>query len=205
MAPTQSRDGVPADREAGRRGARYADGDRNDRRSRDEREVRDSKYDHKPRRHDGRSRSPARRDHGARDSPRQRSPPRNSRSGRTSPPRDRGEPSRNGIQPSSRAPNGTKSTSRRDMGNGSTTNGTAPDLDDAMDEDETLDPEEREVKRQEDLMRRAMGFAKFKSTKNTKVPGNDKNYAVSKRKPTEYRQYMNRVGGFNRPLSPSRE
>jgi len=74
-----------------------------------------------------------------------------------------------------------------------------------MEEDETLDPEEREARRQEEMMRRAMGFAKFKSTKNTKVPGNDKNYGVSKKKPTEYRQYMNRVGGFNRPLSPSRE
>lgn len=48
-----------------------------------------------------------------------------------------------------------------------------------------------------------MGFAVFKSTKNTKVPGNDV-YMVRKEKKTEYRQYMNRVGGFNRPLSPSR-
>lgn len=53
-------------------------------------------------------------------------------------------------------------------------------------------------------MLRLMGFKGFKSTKETKVPGNDKNYAVFKMKKTEYRQYMNRVGGFNRPLSPSR-
>ena len=53
-------------------------------------------------------------------------------------------------------------------------------------------------------MARIMGFQGFRSTKNTKVPGNDKNYGVNKRKKTEYRQYMNRVGGFNRPLSPSR-
>ena len=52
-------------------------------------------------------------------------------------------------------------------------------------------------------MRKMMGFAGFKSTKNTKVPGNEI-YAVRKEKKTEYRQYMNRVGGFNRPLSPSR-
>jgi U4/U6.U5 tri-snRNP-associated protein 3 len=51
-------------------------------------------------------------------------------------------------------------------------------------------------------MRVVMGFGKFRSTKNTKVPGNDKNYAVRKEKKTEYRQYMNRTGGFNRPLSP---
>ncbi len=52
-------------------------------------------------------------------------------------------------------------------------------------------------------MRKMMGFATFKTTKNTKVPGNDV-WAIRKEKKTEYRQYMNRVGGFNRPLSPSR-
>ncbi|MCJ1395715.1 hypothetical protein MMC18_008601 [Xylographa bjoerkii] len=52
-------------------------------------------------------------------------------------------------------------------------------------------------------MRALMGFAGFKTTKNTKVAGNNV-YAVRKEKKTEYRQYMNRVGGFNRPLSPSR-
>jgi len=53
-------------------------------------------------------------------------------------------------------------------------------------------------------MKRIMGFTDFRTTKDTKVPGNDKNYAVHKVKKAEYRQYMNRVGGFNRPLSPSR-
>ena len=57
---------------------------------------------------------------------------------------------------------------------------------------------------EEAQMQRMMGFKGFRSTKNTKVPGNDKNYGVSKVKKTEYRQYMNRVGGFNRALSPSR-
>lgn len=53
-------------------------------------------------------------------------------------------------------------------------------------------------------MARVMGFKDFRTTKNTKVPGNDRNYAVSKVKKAEYRQYMNRVGGFNRPLSPGK-
>ncbi|KAK5118630.1 hypothetical protein LTR85_008095 [Meristemomyces frigidus] len=53
-------------------------------------------------------------------------------------------------------------------------------------------------------MQRVLGFRNFRTTKDTKVPGNDKNYAVFKVKKAEYRQYMNRVGGFNRPLSPSR-
>jgi U4/U6.U5 tri-snRNP-associated protein 3 len=48
-----------------------------------------------------------------------------------------------------------------------------------------------------------MGFTGFKTTKNQKVPGNDV-YGVRKEKKTVYRQYMNRVGGFNRPLSPTR-
>jgi U4/U6.U5 tri-snRNP-associated protein 3 len=52
----------------------------------------------------------------------------------------------------------------------------------------------------EAVMQRIMGFGGFRSTKNTKVPGNDKNYGVRKDKKTEYRQYMNRQGGFNRPL-----
>lgn len=53
-------------------------------------------------------------------------------------------------------------------------------------------------------MWQVMGFARFKSTKNTKVPGNEMNYGVRKDKKMAARQYMNRQGGFNRPLSPSR-
>lgn len=53
-------------------------------------------------------------------------------------------------------------------------------------------------------LRRMMGFAGFRSTKNTKVPGNDRLYGVRRENMVEYRQYMNRVGGFNRPLSPGR-
>ena len=56
---------------------------------------------------------------------------------------------------------------------------------------------------EDSLMRQMMGFTMFRSTKNTKVPGNQI-YGVRKEKKTEYRQYMNRVGGFNRPLSPTR-
>jgi U4/U6.U5 tri-snRNP-associated protein 3 len=65
-----------------------------------------------------------------------------------------------------------------------------------MDIDVDEDPEEA-------MLRKMMGFTSFKTTQNTKVPGNQI-YGVRKEKKTEYRQYMNRVGGFNRPLSPSR-
>ncbi len=54
------------------------------------------------------------------------------------------------------------------------------------------------------LLRRMMGFSTFKSTHNTKIPGNNVS-GVRKEKSTNYRQYMNRTGGFNRPLSPSRD
>jgi U4/U6.U5 tri-snRNP-associated protein 3 len=53
-------------------------------------------------------------------------------------------------------------------------------------------------------MQAMMGFGGFATTHQQKVAGNDI-YAVRKEKKTEYRQYMNRVGGFNRPLSPTRE
>ena len=53
-------------------------------------------------------------------------------------------------------------------------------------------------------MQAMMGFGGFGTTQQKQVAGNDV-YAVRKEKKTEYRQYMNRVGGFNRPLSPGRE
>jgi U4/U6.U5 tri-snRNP-associated protein 3 len=53
-------------------------------------------------------------------------------------------------------------------------------------------------------MQAMMGFGGFSTTQNKQVVGNDIS-AVRKEKKTEYRQYMNRVGGFNRPLSPSHE
>lgn len=48
-------------------------------------------------------------------------------------------------------------------------------------------------------MLKTMGFGGFESTKGKKVPGNDISgvHVIQKRK---YRQYMNRKGGFNRPL-----
>jgi U4/U6.U5 tri-snRNP-associated protein 3 len=55
---------------------------------------------------------------------------------------------------------------------------------------------------EDEKVARVMGFKKFRTTKDTKIPGNEFNYAVRKEKQTMYRQYMNRQGGFNRPLSP---
>lgn len=69
---------------------------------------------------------------------------------------------------------------------------------------EKVEAAEEEKEDPEVALKRLMGFGTFRSTKNTKVPGNDRNYAVHKSKKAEYRQYMNRKGGFNRPLSPTR-
>jgi U4/U6.U5 tri-snRNP-associated protein 3 len=48
-------------------------------------------------------------------------------------------------------------------------------------------------------MMQLMGFSNFDSTKNKHVDGNVQGEAKLNR-PRKYRQYMNRRGGFNRPL-----
>jgi U4/U6.U5 tri-snRNP-associated protein 3 len=77
------------------------------------------------------------------------------------------------------------------------------------DEDENIkeageaSDDEPEVDDDMAAMQAMMGFGGFGTTKNKKIAGNNVG-AVRKEKKTEYRQYMNRQGGFNRPLSPSR-
>lgn len=51
----------------------------------------------------------------------------------------------------------------------------------------------------DDEMMSVMGFAGFSTTKNKHVDGNAEGEAKLNR-PRKYRQYMNRRGGFNRPL-----
>ena len=48
-------------------------------------------------------------------------------------------------------------------------------------------------------MMKIMGFSGFNTTKNKKVENNDSG-AVHTHSKRKYRQYMNRKGGFNRPL-----
>lgn len=63
----------------------------------------------------------------------------------------------------------------------------APDLGAVGDEDE------------EAAMMRAMGFGGFGTTQGAQVEGNDAG-AVKVKSKRQARQYMNRKGGFNRPL-----
>lgn len=144
------------------------------------------KTDHVPSRSDyarRRSRSPAR--NGATTSTRTRSPPRGPRTDRDRQPQQGREKDAAKDAPTSKSATQEPDAMQVDMKAG--TNGVGA-------------PEEDE---EDSLLRKMMGFSTFKSTQNTKVPGNDV-YGVRKEKKTEYRQYMNRVGGFNRPLSPSR-
>lgn len=77
---------------------------------------------------------------------------------------------------------------------------------DIIEEPERYEDDDIEIEEDDSLaaMQAMMGFGGFGTTKQKKVAGNDVS-AVRKEKKTEYRQYMNRVGGFNRPLSPPRE
>eukprot|EP00540_Astrosyne_radiata_P019411 CAMPEP_0116843338 /NCGR_PEP_ID=MMETSP0418-20121206/12031_1 /TAXON_ID=1158023 /ORGANISM="Astrosyne radiata, Strain 13vi08-1A" /LENGTH=151 /DNA_ID=CAMNT_0004474077 /DNA_START=1 /DNA_END=453 /DNA_ORIENTATION=- len=66
-----------------------------------------------------------------------------------------------------------------------------------------LDPSEWEGLEEEEQMQRLLGFSGFGSTKGQAVQDNLTSAslgAVSKNKARKYRQYMNRKGGFNRPL-----
>ncbi|KAI4179718.1 MAG: hypothetical protein LQ346_007132 [Caloplaca aetnensis] len=152
----------------------------------------------RPDRHRTRSRSPIR---DPKSSVRTRSPPRGPSTKAPPSAMNRQPHASHSPPPSKGPPTGPKATSPLPKTNGtapsiSKTPAADPNTSSKMDIDEDSDPEVAQ-------MRRMMGFAGFKSTKNTKVPGNNV-YAVRKEKKTEYRQYMNRVGGFNRPLSPSR-
>ena len=56
---------------------------------------------------------------------------------------------------------------------------------------------------EEQQMRAMMGFGGFDTTKDKPVEDNQKGASrgfLAKHKKREYRQYMNRRGGFNKPL-----
>lgn len=57
---------------------------------------------------------------------------------------------------------------------------------------------EGKTEEEQDMMK-MLGFCQFNTSKNKKIDGNEDGavHVILKRK---YRQYMNRKGGFNRPL-----
>ncbi|UKJ90495.2 cyclophilin-RNA interacting protein [Theileria orientalis] len=58
-----------------------------------------------------------------------------------------------------------------------------------------------ELKDEEELLRSMMGISSFETTKNKKHEETSVS-GVKKKSKRKYRQYMNRRGGFNHPLSP---
>jgi U4/U6.U5 tri-snRNP-associated protein 3 len=66
-----------------------------------------------------------------------------------------------------------------------------------------LDPAAIEGKSEEEIeMMKLMGFSGFDTTKGKRVEGASNAYAIHIQQKRRYRQYMNRKGGFNRPLDP---
>ncbi|XP_061622601.1 U4/U6.U5 small nuclear ribonucleoprotein 27 kDa protein isoform X1 [Phyllopteryx taeniolatus] len=64
-----------------------------------------------------------------------------------------------------------------------------------------ISAEDMQGKTEEEIeMMKLMGFATFDSTKGKKSEGATNAYAVNTTMKRKYRQYMNRKGGFNRPL-----
>jgi U4/U6.U5 tri-snRNP-associated protein 3 len=66
-----------------------------------------------------------------------------------------------------------------------------------------VDAKELEGLDEDEQMHRLLGFTGFSSTKGAEVEDNKTtaaNGAAAKNKARKYRQYMNRKGGFNRPL-----
>ncbi|KAJ1952589.1 U4/U6.U5 small nuclear ribonucleoprotein, partial [Dipsacomyces acuminosporus] len=66
-------------------------------------------------------------------------------------------------------------------------------------EEKIVDEESLQDMTEEEQMMALMGFGGFDTTKGRAVPGNNAGLANVK-KQRKYRQYMNRKGGFNRPL-----
>uniref|UniRef100_A0A672RBR1 U4/U6.U5 small nuclear ribonucleoprotein 27 kDa protein n=1 Tax=Sinocyclocheilus grahami TaxID=75366 RepID=A0A672RBR1_SINGR len=65
------------------------------------------------------------------------------------------------------------------------------------------DPESEDMqgKTEEEIeMMKLMGFGAFDSTKGKKKEGSNAAFAFNVSQKRKYRQYMNRKGGFNRPL-----
>lgn len=69
-----------------------------------------------------------------------------------------------------------------------------------MDMESEGEGEEENESKEEEAMMKLMGFGSFDSTKNKHVAGSCNMSGASVKKAHKYRQYMNRKGGFNRPL-----
>uniref|UniRef100_A0A8V5H1I9 U4/U6.U5 small nuclear ribonucleoprotein 27 kDa protein n=2 Tax=Neoaves TaxID=3078114 RepID=A0A8V5H1I9_MELUD len=72
---------------------------------------------------------------------------------------------------------------------------------DSKGKERQITEEDLQGKTEEEIeMMKMMGFASFDTTKGKKVDGAANAYAINVSQKRKYRQYMNRKGGFNRPL-----
>ncbi|KAK8035064.1 hypothetical protein PG993_010059 [Apiospora rasikravindrae] len=169
-----------------------------DRRRRDDRDEPRSRY------RDEDTALPSREGHRREASPPRRANP--SERNADLPTRSKQQPDRGNTPLSFRVGKGEESSrasQSRDIEKGSEERRHTPqhDNDTAMGDDQE-DEGEDDVDVEADMdMAAMMGFGGFGTTKGSQVKGNNAG-AVRKEKKTEYRQYMNRIGGFNRPLSP---
>ncbi|CAF0760083.1 unnamed protein product [Didymodactylos carnosus] len=66
-----------------------------------------------------------------------------------------------------------------------------------------FDPSELQGKTEDEIeMMKTMGFATFDTTKGKHTEGSTNAWGANIQQKRRYRQYMNRKGGFNRPLDP---
>ncbi|KAL7678149.1 hypothetical protein ACOME3_004377 [Neoechinorhynchus agilis] len=66
-----------------------------------------------------------------------------------------------------------------------------------------FDPSEFEGKTKEEVdMLKTLGFSEFSTSKNKRTEGACNAWGANVQTKRRYRQYMNRRGGFNRPLDP---
>ncbi|CAF0975449.1 unnamed protein product [Adineta steineri] len=136
-------------------------------------------------------------------------PPSNSgnsrrRNSRSRSPRDRDRPHRDRYQQRSERPNKrysrsrsrTRSPSPKAFGNKIVDKRNEP-------AQRIFDPSELQGKTEDEIeMMKTMGFASFDTTKGKHTEGSTNAHGTSIQQKRRYRQYMNRKGGFNRPLDP---
>eukprot|EP00794_Sanderia_malayensis_P005310 gene5310-5979_t len=171
---SRSRSPVRRDRERRYSRSRSHSRERYDRRA-DKFKDRDRKRDDRRR---GRSRSPVKQS---------RSPPRRSRSRsprRRDRDRDRGDRDRD---------RGERDKDRRDR------NSDRFEKREEVSSDKKVS-DDMSASFDEEMMQKVMGFGGFDSTKGKHVEGQMEGVTTKVARPKKYRQYMNRRGGFNRPL-----
>ncbi|XP_068131015.1 U4/U6.U5 small nuclear ribonucleoprotein 27 kDa protein [Hyperolius riggenbachi] len=101
----------------------------------------------------------------------------------------------------SRSPHRRRSRSPRRHRSSSLSPTRLKDKDGKVAKERQIAAEDLEGKTEEEIeMIKLMGFGSFNTTKGRKVDGSVNAYAINVSQKRKYRQYMNRKGGFNRPL-----